>query len=163
MANILREDENYHTFCGLTCVGWLYQKMQDSFFLILGTHTCSHLLQVSLGVMVFARPRFAVIQLEEEDLASNTPDILPMVQGIINEHQPSIIFLLNSCTPEIIHVDIENTAQRLDERLPIPVVPVHADGLEYTAQQAEDSVLQALLRLCPVLPGGSAMSSFSVL
>lgn len=154
MANILREDENYHTFCGLTCVGWLYQKMQDSFFLILGTHTCSHLLQVSLGVMVFARPRFAVIQLEEEDLASNTPDILPMVQGIINEHQPSIIFLLNSCTPEIIHVDIENTAQRLDERLPIPVVPVHADGLEYTAQQAEDSVLQALLRFCPVLPEG---------
>lgn len=151
---IVREDENYHTFCGLACVGWLYQKMEDSFFLILGTHTCSHLLQVALGVMVFARPRFATIQLEEEDLASNTPDIFPMVEGIYREHKPSIIFLLNSCTPEIIHVDIENTAQGLDARLPIPVVPVHADGLEYTAQQAEDSVLQALLRFCPMLPEG---------
>ena len=54
-----REDGAYHSFCGLTCVGWLYQKIQDSFFLILGTHTCAHLLQNVLGVMIFARPRFA--------------------------------------------------------------------------------------------------------
>ena len=62
---ITKEDGLYHSFCGLTCVGWLYQKIKDSFFLILGTHTCAHLLQNSLGVMIFARPRFGVALIEE--------------------------------------------------------------------------------------------------
>jgi hypothetical protein len=38
-ASFTREDGLYHSFCGLVSVGWLYQKIKDSFFLILGTHT----------------------------------------------------------------------------------------------------------------------------
>ena len=64
-AQFTREDGLYHSFCGLVSVGWLYQKIKDSFFLILGTHTCAHLLQNTLGVMIFARPRFAVSLLED--------------------------------------------------------------------------------------------------
>lgn len=26
------ETGNYHTFCPISCVSWLYQKIQDSFF-----------------------------------------------------------------------------------------------------------------------------------
>ena len=28
------ETGNYHTFCPISCVSWLYQKIEDSFFKI---------------------------------------------------------------------------------------------------------------------------------
>ncbi len=34
------ETGNYHTFCPISCVSWLYQKIEDSFFLVIGTKTC---------------------------------------------------------------------------------------------------------------------------
>ena len=29
------ETGNYHTFCPISCVSWLYQKIEDSFFLVI--------------------------------------------------------------------------------------------------------------------------------
>ena len=29
------ETGNYHTFCPISCVAWLYQKIEDSFFLVI--------------------------------------------------------------------------------------------------------------------------------
>ncbi len=34
-GSIIKEDNVTHSFCGLACVGWMYQKIKDSFFLIL--------------------------------------------------------------------------------------------------------------------------------
>ena len=53
------ETGNYHTFCPISCVAWLYQKIEDSFFLVVGTKTCGYFLQNALGVMIFAEPRYA--------------------------------------------------------------------------------------------------------
>ncbi|MEI7555759.1 ferredoxin:protochlorophyllide reductase (ATP-dependent) subunit N [Candidatus Chlorohelix sp.] len=154
-AEVLREDNGYHAFCGLTCTGWLYQKMKDSFFLILGTHTCSHLMQNALGVMIFAKPRFGVAMVEESDLSAAQIDITDIVKNIVEEHNPSIIFLLNSCTPEIMKVDFEAMARRLNQQFNnVPVLPVRADGLEYTMTQSEDCVIESLLQFCPVAPAG---------
>lgn len=149
--NIVREDGAYHSFCGLTCVGWLYQKIKDSFFLILGTHTCAHLLQNTLGVMVFARPRFAVALMEEEDLSKQQPELQSLIDEILADHHPSVIFLLSSCTPEVMKVEFEGLAASLSTpKLPVLFVP--ASGLDYTFSQAEDSVLQALIPFCPEAP-----------
>ncbi len=154
-ADVIREDNGYHAFCGLTCVGWLYQKMKDSFFLILGTHTCAHLMQNVLGVMVFAKPRYGVAMIEESDLSAPAIDLTETIQNIVNEHKPSIIFLLNSCTPEIMKVDFEGMAHRHNLQFNnTPVVPVRADGLEYTMTQSEDCVVENLLQFCPVAPAG---------
>lgn len=150
-SNIVREDGAYHSFCGLTCVGWLYQKIKDSFFLILGTHTCSHLLQNTLGVMVFARPRFAVALMEEEDLSKQQPELEDLIDEILEDHKPSVIFLLSSCTPEVMKVEFEGLAKSLT-RDDLPVLFVPASGLDYTFSQAEDSVLQALMPHCPEAP-----------
>lgn len=147
----LREDGAYHSFCGLTCVGWLYQKIKDSFFLILGTHTCAHLLQNALGVMIFARPRFAVALLEEGDLSKQQPNLSQLIDEILADHKPSVIFLLSSCTPEVMKVEFEGLANALS-RPDLPVLFVPASGLDYTFSQAEDSVLQALIPFCPVAP-----------
>ena len=48
------ETGNYHTFCPISCVAWLYQKIEDSFFLVIGTKTCVYFLQNALGVMIFS-------------------------------------------------------------------------------------------------------------
>lgn len=148
---ITKEDGAYHSFCGLTCVAWLYQKIKDSFFLILGTHTCAHLLQSSLGVMVFARPRFGVALIEEADLSKPQPELETLVAEIQANHKPSVIFLLSSCTPEVMKVEFQGLADKLSSP-DLPVLFVPASGLEYTFSQAEDSVLQALIPFCPVAP-----------
>ena len=46
------ETGNYHTFCPISCVAWLYQKIEDSFFLVIGTKTCGYFLQNAMGVMI---------------------------------------------------------------------------------------------------------------
>jgi len=150
-SGLIREDSAYHSFCGLACVGWLYQKIQDSFFLILGTHTCAHLLQNVLGVMVFARPRFAVALIEEGDLSRPQPDLQPLLDEIKANHQPSVIFLLSSCTPEVMKVEFQGLADMLSTP-ELPVLFVPASGLDYTFSQAEDSVLQSLVPFCPTAP-----------
>jgi light-independent protochlorophyllide reductase subunit N len=150
-SNIQKEDGLYHSFCGLTCVGWLYQKIKDSFFLILGTHTCAHLLQNALGVMVFARPRFGVALIEEADLSRQQPDLEALIAEIRADHQPSVIFLLSSCTPEVMKVEFQGLADSLSTP-ELPVLFVPASGLDYTFSQAEDSVLQALIPFCPAAP-----------
>ena len=64
------ETGNYHTFCPISCVAWLYQKIEDSFFLVIGTKTCGYFLQNALGVMIFAEPRYAMAELEESDISA---------------------------------------------------------------------------------------------
>lgn len=148
MSDIIREDGAFHGFCGLASVGWLYQKVQDSFFLILGTHTCAHFLQNMLGVMVFARPRFGVALIEEADLSKQQPELQSLVDEIQTEFEPSVIFMLSSCTPEVMKVEFEGLANSLSTP-ELPVLFVSASGLEYTCAQAEDSVLQAMIPYCP--------------
>ncbi|MDA9943046.1 ferredoxin:protochlorophyllide reductase (ATP-dependent) subunit N, partial [Paracoccaceae bacterium] len=68
-APILKERGQREVFCGLTSIIWLHRKMQDAFFLVVGSRTCAHLLQSAAGVMIFAEPRFGTAILEETDLA----------------------------------------------------------------------------------------------
>lgn len=147
--NPIRENGSYHSFCGLSCIGWLYQKIKDSFFLVLGTHTCAHFLQNMLGVMVFARPRFGVALLEEADLSRSQPDLRAILEEIRADHHPSVIFLLSSCTPEVMKVEFDGLAQSLSTP-ELPVLFVPASGFAYTFSQAEDSVIQAMLPFCRV-------------
>ncbi len=68
-APVLRERGQREVFCGLTGIIWLHRKIQDAFFLVVGSRTCAHLLQSAAGVMIFAEPRFATAIIDERDLA----------------------------------------------------------------------------------------------
>ncbi len=68
-APILKKRGQREVFCGLTSIIWLYRKMQDAFFLLVGSRNCAHLLQSAAGVMILAEPRFGTAILEETDLA----------------------------------------------------------------------------------------------
>jgi light-independent protochlorophyllide reductase subunit N len=69
---VLKERGQREVFCGLTGIVWLHRKMQDAFFLVVGSRTCAHLVQSAAGVMIFAEPRFATAILEDRDLAGRS-------------------------------------------------------------------------------------------
>jgi light-independent protochlorophyllide reductase subunit N len=152
--NVLREASCTEGFCSLGCIAWLYRKIRGSFFLIVGSHTCQFFVQSALGVMVFAEPRFATAIIEEGDLAAKTADFAHIeldriVGDIVNEYDPSVLFLVGTCPSEIIKVDLENIGGGLTEKFQRPVMFAPVSGLEHTFTQGEDGVLQALLTICP--------------
>jgi light-independent protochlorophyllide reductase subunit N len=148
------ETGNYHTFCPISCVSWLYQKIEDSFFLVIGTKTCGYFLQNALGVMIFAEPRYAMAELEESDISAQLNDYKELKRlclEIKEDRNPSVIVWIGTCTTEIIKMDLEGMAPRLEVEIGIPIVVARANGLDYAFTQGEDTVLAALVQKCPTV------------
>jgi len=116
---ILRERGQREVFCGLTGIIWLHRKIQDAFFLVVGSRTCAHLIQSAAGVMIFAEPRFATAILDERDLAGMTDanDELDRAVARLLERRPDIklLFLVGSCPSEVIKLDLSRAALRLSK------------------------------------------------
>ncbi len=155
MPAVLKERGQREVFCGLTGIVWLHRKIQDAFFLVVGSRTCAHLLQSAAGVMIFAEPRFATAIIDERDLAglADANDELDRVVTRLLERRPEIksLFLVGSCPSEVIKLDLARAAQRLSQRF-LPAVRVlnySGSGIETTFTQGEDACLAALV---PTLP-----------
>ncbi|MGD1858457.1 MAG: ferredoxin:protochlorophyllide reductase (ATP-dependent) subunit N [Leptolyngbyaceae cyanobacterium] len=143
---------NYHTFCPISCVAWLYQKIEDSFFLVIGTKTCGYFLQNAMGVMIFAEPRYAMAELEEGDISAQLSDyseLKRLCEQIKRDRNPSVIVFIGTCTTEIIKMDLEGLAPKLEDEIGIPIVVARANGLDYAFTQGEDTVLAAMVQRCP--------------
>src|SRR6056297_4347010 len=114
---VLKERGQREVFCGLTSIVWLHRKMQDAFFLVIGSRTCAHLIQSAAGVMIFAEPRFATAILEDRDLAgmADCNDELDRIAHQLLERRPEIrtLFLVGSCPSEVIKLDLAKAAERL--------------------------------------------------
>jgi len=155
----LRERGQREVFCGLTSIVWLHRKLQDAFFLVVGSRTCAHLIQSAAGVMIFAEPRFGTAILTDRDLAgiADANDELDRVCLRLLERRPDVraLFLVGSCPSEVIKLDLAKAAERLNARL-LPQVRVLAysgSGIETTFTQGEDSALKCLV---PALPATDA-------
>jgi light-independent protochlorophyllide reductase subunit N len=149
------ETGNYHTFCPISCVAWLYQKIEDSFFLVVGTKTCGYFLQNAMGVMIFAEPRYAMAELEEGDISAQLNDyeeLKRLCLQIKRDRNPSVIVWIGTCTTEIIKMDMEGIAPKLEAEIGIPIVVARANGLDYAFTQGEDTVLAAMAHKCPAQP-----------
>ncbi len=116
-APVLRERGQREVFCGLTGIIWLHRKIQDAFFLVVGSRTCAHLIQSAAGVMIFAEPRFATAIIDERDLAglADCNAELDRVVARLLERRPDIrmLFLVGSCPSEVIKLDLSRAAERL--------------------------------------------------
>ena len=146
------ETGNYHTFCPISCVSWLYQQIEDSFFLVIGTKTCGYFLQNAMGVMIFAEPRYAMAELEEGDIAAQLNDYKELKRLCLQikyDRNPSVIVWIGTCTTEIIKMDLENLAKLIEAELKVPIVVARANGLDYAFTQGEDTVLASLVNRCP--------------
>ncbi len=153
---ILRERGQREVFCGLTSIVWLHRKIQDAFFLVVGSRTCAHLVQSAAGVMIFAEPRFATAIIDERDLAG-LADIDEELDRVVNrllERRPEIkmLFLVGSCPSEVIKLDLKRAASRLNrEHLPnVRVLNYSGSGIETTFTQGEDACLASLVADLPV-------------
>jgi len=150
-------------FCGLTGIVWLHRKIQDAFFLVVGSRTCAHLIQSAAGVMIFAEPRFATAIIDERDLAgiADANEELDRVVTRLIERRPDIklLFLVGSCPSEVIKLDLSRAAQRLSGRLnPVRVLNYSGSGIETTFTQGEDACLAALVPDLPKAPAEAAPS-----
>nr|UFK63188.1 protochlorophyllide reductase ChlN subunit [Osmunda mildei] len=146
------ETGNYHTFCPISCVARSYQKIEDSFFLVVGTKTCGYFLQNALGVMIFAEPRYAMAESEEGDISAQLNDQEESKRlrlRIKRDRNPSVIIWIGTCTTEIIKMDLEGIAPKLEAEPGVPIVVARANGLDYAFTQGEDTVLAAMTHRCP--------------
>jgi len=152
---ILRERGQREVFCGLTGIVWLHRKMQDAFFLVVGSRTCAHLIQSAAGVMIFAEPRFATAILGDRDLAgmADCHDELDRVVAELLERRPEIrtLFLVGSCPSEVIKLDLGNAAARLtrEQQGRVRVLHFSGSGIETTFTQGEDNCLKAMVEAAP--------------
>ncbi|MFO0580380.1 MAG: ferredoxin:protochlorophyllide reductase (ATP-dependent) subunit N [Polyangia bacterium] len=161
---VLRERGQREVFCGLTGIIWLHRKIQDAFFLIVGSRTCAHLMQSAAGVMIFAEPRFATAILDDRDLAglADANEELERIVDRLLQRRPDIklLFLVGSCPSEVIKLDLSRAALRLDKRLGpgVRVLSYSGSGIETTFTQGEDACLQALVPELPQQPSDSPRS-----
>ena len=153
--NILKEKGQREVFCGLTGIVWLHRKIQDAFFLVVGSRTCAHLIQSAAGVMIFAEPRFATAIIDDKDLAglADANEELDKVVSQLLSRRPDIklLFLVGSCPSEVIKLDLSNAAARLCKKyLPdVKVLNYSGSGIETTFTQGEDACLRSLVPEMP--------------
>ncbi len=158
---VLKERGQREVFCGLTGIVWLHRKIQDAFFLVVGSRTCAHLIQSAAGVMIFAEPRFATAIIDERDLAglADAQDELDRVVTRLLDRRGDIrtLFLVGSCPSEVIKLDLSRAALRLSQRFGPQVRVLHYSGscIETTFTQGEDACLAALV---PGLPASNEAS-----
>jgi light-independent protochlorophyllide reductase subunit N len=154
-APILKQRGQREVFCGLTGIIWLHRKIQDAFFLVVGSRTCAHLLQSAAGVMIFAEPRFGTAILEESDLAglNDAHAELDRVVEDLLTRRPDIrqLFLVGSCPSEVIKLDLSRAAERMTQSYApkVRVLEYSGSGIETTFTEGEDACLASMV---PVLP-----------
>jgi light-independent protochlorophyllide reductase subunit N len=161
---VLRERGQREVFCGLTGIVWLHRKIQDAFFLVVGSRTCAHLIQSAAGVMIFAEPRFATAIIDERDLAglADANDELDAVVTKLLARRPDIrlLFLVGSCPSEVIKLDLSRAAARLSRQHgpDVRVLNYSGSGIETTFTQGEDACLASLVPELPAAPATAAPS-----
>ncbi len=153
--NVTVEHGQREVFCGLTGIVWLHRKMQDAFFLVVGSRTCAHLLQSAAGVMIFSEPRFATAIMQEKDLAglSDANEELDRIVHRLLERRPDIatLFLVGSCPSEVIKLDLGRAAERLStaHQGRVRVLNYSGSGIETTFTEGEDACLEAMIKAAP--------------
>ncbi len=153
---VLKERGQREVFCGLTGIIWLHRKMQDAFFLVVGSRTCAHLLQSAAGVMIFAEPRFGTAILEEKDLAGLADANAELDREVARllARRPDIkrLFLVGSCPSEVIKLDLARAAERINEQHAgrVQAWNYSGSGIETTFTQGEDACLAALVPSLPM-------------
>ncbi len=155
-APVLRERGQREVFCGLTGIIWMHRKIQDAFFLVVGSRTCAHLIQSAAGVMIFAEPRFGTAIIDERDLAgiADANEELDRVVRQLLSRRPDIkmLFLVGSCPSEVIKLDLSRAASRLSREYlnKVRILNYSGSGIETTFTQGEDACLASLVPELPV-------------
>jgi light-independent protochlorophyllide reductase subunit N len=91
-------------------------------------------------------------ELEEGDISAQLKDyeeLKRLCLQIKRDRNPSVIVWIGTCTTEIIKMDLEGLAPKLEAEIGIPIVTARANGLDYAFTQGEDTVLASMVHKCP--------------
>ena len=83
-------------------------------------------------------------------LRNDFDELTRLCKQVKKARNPSVIFWIGTCTTEIIKMDLEGIAPKIENDINIPIVVARANGLDYAFTQGEDTVLAALSQRCPV-------------
>lgn len=155
-AHVIKHERGQReVFCGLTGIIWLHRKIQDAFFLVIGSRTCAHLIQSAAGVMIFAEPRFGTAIIDDRDL-SGIADANEELDRVVNQllkrrRDIKTLFLVGSCPSEVIKLDLSRAAQRLSLQFNpgVRVLNYSGSGIETTFTQGEDACLASIAESLP--------------
>ena len=148
-------------FCGLTSIIWLHRRIQDAFFLVVGSRTCAHLFAVRGRGDDLCRAPICDSYLGERDLAgmADCHEELDRVVSELLERRPDIrrLFLVGSCPSEVIKLDLANAAARLqgEHNNRLRISAFSGSGIETTFTQGEDQCLTSMVPDLPEAPEGS--------
>lgn len=148
---VVREDGCYSSFCPLSCVSWLIETQKDVFFLVLGSISCAYFVHRPRPLLLLNQPQLATVILEEEDITLGIKEekLIPLIEEVIENYSPKLIFLLGSCFIEIQKIDLNYLAYFLEKHFNIKFVPVSLSGFDIAYSCGEDALLTSLLDLCP--------------
>eukprot|EP00976_Prorocentrum_cordatum_P062160 1176604-Prorocentrum_minimum.AAC.2 len=91
-------------------------------------------------------------ELEEGDISAQLNDyneLKRLCLEIKADRNPSVIVWIGTCTTEIIKMDLEGIAPKLEAEIHVPIVVARANGLDYAFTQGEDTVLASMVHRCP--------------
>jgi light-independent protochlorophyllide reductase subunit N len=91
-------------------------------------------------------------ELEEGDISAQLNDYWELKRlclQIKGDRNPSVIVWIGTCTTEIIKMDLEGMAPKIEAEIGLPIVVARANGLDYAFTQGEDTVLAAMSHRCP--------------
>jgi len=151
-SNIARENGCYFSWCPLSCIGPLSRRIKNSYFINVGMRECAYFIQMGLSRRESDTP-FSFAILEDADIGSGNifEPMRKLVEKILMESDgeiPEMIFLMGSCSTEIMKLDLFELSYKLTGEFNIPVIPVQTSGMCYSQSDGEDAALSGLVDFC---------------
>ncbi|EKD27616.1 MAG: Light-independent protochlorophyllide reductase subunit N [uncultured bacterium] len=146
-----RENGFYSSFCPLSCISWMQDKIDRAFFLVLGTRSCSFFIQTPRPSRLLNNTSSGTILFEESEVCMgiNENQILSFINIVIKNYSPDILFLVGSCFIEVQKIDLDNLTSLIQKKINIPAVPVKTSGFYPSYADGEDLLLSRFSDLCP--------------
>ena len=109
------------------------------------------------------RARVVAAELTDSDIVFGIlPSLKKLVQEEYESHHPSIIFIVTSCSVEVISEDVEGCAALLDQQLPCSVRVIRTEHFKTTGYyEGIERTLEAMMTELP--PARTDEASFSIL
>ncbi|ODS39345.1 MAG: hypothetical protein A7316_05770 [Candidatus Altiarchaeales archaeon WOR_SM1_86-2] len=149
-TNITRENGCYYSWCPLSCIGPLSRRIKNSYFINIGTRECAYFIQMGLSRRDELDAPFSFAILEDADIGSG--NIFEPLRGLVGKihggSKPEVIFLMGSCSTEIMKFDLFELSHKLTAEFNIPVIPVQTSGMCNSQADGEDMALSGLVDFC---------------
>ena len=114
---------------------------------------CAYFIQMGLSRREIQNTPFSFAIMEDADIGSGNifEPLSELVEKIVNdsgEKKPEMIFLMGSCSTEVMKLDLFELSHKLTAEFKTPVIPVQTSGMCDSQSDGEDMALSGLVDFC---------------